>query len=184
MSADNQQERLIRNVKFDKRFKWFLTGFVDGEGSFCLSVKKRPSTKFGWGIDPSFHLYQHEKNKWILELVQQFFGCGSIHRKTSPHSVFTYKICGIKPVHRSVIPFFKRYPLLVKEETFELFCNAVEKMLKKEHLNWRGFQNILDIAYKMNQMGKGRRWTKDDIRMRILRDYTLESSDQKSEDKI
>lgn len=162
MAADNQQERFI-NIKFDENFKWYLAGFVDGEGSFCLSIKKRPSTKFGWGIDPGFYLYQHEKNKWILELAKKFFNHGSIHRKSSPYNVFTYKISGIRPVFETVIPFFRHYKLLGKNHVFELFCQGVEKLLRKEHFYEKGFKEIIDIAYQMNQMGKGKKWDKNFI---------------------
>ena len=132
MAADNQQERFL-NIKFDENFKWFLAGFTDGEGSFCLSLKRRQGNEFGWGIDPGFYLYQHEKNKWILELVQKFFGHGSIHRKTSPYSVFTYQVAGIKPASEIIIPFFRKYTLMGKRQVFDLFCDGVQRLAAKEH---------------------------------------------------
>lgn len=160
MTTDNQQERFL-NIKFDDSFKWFLAGFVDGEGSFCLSLKRRPQREFGWGIDPAFYLYQHERNKWILELVQRFFGHGSIHRKTSPYSVFTYQIAGIKSVSKIVIPFFRKYTLMVKRHIFELFCEGVRRLQAKEHFTREGFDKIIDICYQMNQMGKRKKWDKN-----------------------
>ena len=160
MSADNQQER-FQNIKFDENFKWFLAGFTDGEGSFCLSLKKRPGNEFGYGIYPAFYLYQHERNKWILELVQKFFNKGSIHRKTSPYSVFTYQIAGMIPVNETVIPFFRKYKLMGKKIVFELFCEGVERLLAKEHHTRKGFEKIIDICYQMNVMGKGKKWDKN-----------------------
>lgn len=162
-SADNQQERFPRTIKFDDQFKWWLSGFVDGEGSFCLSVKKHPTMKFGWQIDPSFFLYQHEKNLWILESVKEFFGGGCIHRKSNPGTVFTYALHGIGHAKSKVIPFFKKYQLLVKRDTFDLFERSVNLMDKKVHLDRNGFEQVLRIAYQMNQMGKGRKWTLDRV---------------------
>ena len=121
IGADNQQERLSREISFDDSFKWYLAGFVDGEGSFCISIKHRPDTKFGWQIDPSFYLYQHEKGLWLLKKVKEFFGAGCIHRKTNPGTVFTYALHGIKHANAKVIPFFSEYPLLIKRDVFNLF---------------------------------------------------------------
>lgn len=159
ISADNQQERFPSTVQFDEHFKWYLTGFVDGEGSFCLAVKKHPGNRFGWQIDPSFYLYQHEKHLWILEAVKQFFGAGCIHRKSNPGTVFTYALHGIKNARTKVIPFFKQYPLRVKHETFERFTEAVELMENKVHHTPEGFERVVRIAHGLNQMGKGRKWS-------------------------
>lgn len=161
-SADNQQER-FRRISFDEHFKWYLTGFVDGEGSFCISVKKHPTAKFGWQIDPSFYLYQHENHLWILEAVKEFFGAGSIHRKSNPGTVYTYALHGIRQATTKVIPFFQAYPLLVKSRTFNLFVEAVNLMAQKVHLTSEGFERVLRIAHSLNTIGKGRKWSIEHI---------------------
>lgn len=171
--ADNQQERLFshrQQQRFDDRFCYWLAGFVDGEGSFCLSLKKQPTTKFGWQIDPSFYLYQHERSLWILETVQQFFGAGCIHRKTSPYSVYTYALHGISHATNRVIPFFNQYNLLVKAETFSLFSQAVVLMQQRRHHTYEGFKEILHMAYQLNQIGKGRKWSIEETLESIPRD--------------
>jgi hypothetical protein len=170
MQRDNQQERLLKTLKFDKPFMWYLAGFVDGEGSFCISLKKKPDTKFGYQIDPSFYLYQHEKHLWILELVKKFFHGGGIHRKTSPYSVYTYALHGVRNMREKIIPFFRKHRLLVKRDVFELFCEVVDLMDRKAHFERDGFVKIVKIAYRMNQMGKGRKWKLNDVLESIPRD--------------
>ena len=168
---ENQQERLVMaNPIFTEQLKWFLSGFIDGEGSFCLNIKKRPDTKYGLRIEPAFYVYQHEKSIYILELLRKMFECGNIHRKTSPYSVFTYQISGIKPCYTRVIPFFDKYPLIVKARTFEIFKSAVDFMYRKQHLSKEGFLHLVDFAYEINQQGKGKKWEKEAIITRILRD--------------
>lgn len=170
MFLDNQQESLvIMNSVFTEQLKWFLSGFIDGEGSFCLNIKNRQDVKYGLRIEPAFYVYQHEKNIRILEIVRQMFGCGSIHRKTSPYNVFTYQISGIKPCYTKVIPFFKKYPLIVKSKTFEIFEEGVEFMISKQHLSKDGLIHLIDLSYEMNQQGKGKKWNKEEIITRILR---------------
>lgn len=160
---------------FTEQLKWFLSGFIDGEGSFCLNIKSRKDSRYGLRIEPAFYVYQHEKSVHILELLRKMFGCGSIHRKTSPYSVFTYQISGIKPCYTKVIPFFEKYPLIVKSQTFEIFKKAVDFMYKKRHLTKEGFLYLVDLAYEINQQGKGKKWDKETIITKILRDYTPNS---------
>jgi hypothetical protein len=126
--------------------------------------------RYGFRIEPAFYVYQHEKSIYILELLRKMFECGSIHRKTSPYNVFTYQISGIKPCYEKVIPFFDKYPLIVKSKTFEIFKEGVDFMYRKEHLTKEGFLHLVDLAYEINQQGKGKKWEKEDIVARILRD--------------
>jgi hypothetical protein len=170
MKRDNQQERLFKTVKFDKNFQWYLVGFVDGEGSFCVSLKNKPDAKFKYQIDPSFYLYQHEKNKWILNLVKKFFHGGVIHRKTSPYSVFTYALHGVRNAKEKIIPFFKKHKLLVKKDVFDIFSQIVNMMDNKEHHSYDGFVKIVKLAYELNKMGKGRKWDLKTVLSRIPRD--------------
>ena len=170
MKRDNQQERLLKTVKFDQNFQWYLVGFVDGEGSFSVSLKNMPDRPFKFQIDPSFYLYQHEKNKWILELVQKFFHGGCIHRKTSPYSVYTYALHGVRNMEEKILPFFTKHPLLVKKDVFDIFSKIIFMMSRKEHHQYDGFVRIVKLAYEMNQMGKGRKWELDTVLNKIPRD--------------
>ncbi len=177
VSLDNQQERFSRMIyPITENLKWFVSGFVDGEGSFCLNIKQRKDSKYGLRIEPAFYVYQHERGIKILELIQMMFGCGSIHRKSNPSSVFTYQISGIQPCFSKVLPFFETYPLIVKSKTFEIFSKAIKMMHSKEHLTKSGFISLVDYAYEMNQLGKGRKWDKDIVLERILRGYTLDTT--------
>lgn len=172
MTMDNQQERFskIMSHLITTNLKWYIAGFVDGEGSFCLNIKKREDIPGGFVIDPTFYVCQHEKNKFVLELIQQIFKTGSIHRKTSPFSVFTYQIAGVRACMEKVIPFFNKYQLRVKAETFNLFRQAVFMLSTKQHKTREGKVKIVEIAYTMNQLGKGKKWNKEEILEKILRD--------------
>ena len=52
MSADNQQERL-NNLS-----PWYITGFVEGEGTFHVAIYKDTKMKFGLKFIPEFHVNQ------------------------------------------------------------------------------------------------------------------------------
>jgi LAGLIDADG DNA endonuclease family protein len=69
--ADNQQERL--GSAESEAANWFLAGFIEGEGALCVSVKKHPTCRSGFYVDPDFFLYQHESGRRLLELAQSTF---------------------------------------------------------------------------------------------------------------
>jgi|SRR6266480_1473793 len=66
--ADNQQERLESAESESEAANWFLAGFIEGEGALCVSVKKHPTCRSGFYVDPDFFLYQHESGRRLLEL--------------------------------------------------------------------------------------------------------------------
>ena len=88
MTAANQQERL----SITEQERWFLAGFIEGEGSVCVSIKKHPTAKFGYYVDPEFFLYQIEEYPELLKLAKDEFGTGNIVPKSGNERVLVYKI--------------------------------------------------------------------------------------------
>ncbi len=156
-----------------KYLHYFLAGFVDGEGSFNVSIVPHPTARHGWIINTRFQVYQHEKHPEILELFQELFRSGSI-RKKSGSNVLVFEIASRPTLEEKVIPFFRRYPLATKREAFEKFRRIIEMMGRKEHLTDEGFRRIVRLAYDMNQQGKGRKWSID----RILNQSTSTESSE------
>ena len=69
--ADNQQERL----------DGYISGYVDGEGSFSVVVNRNPSCRTGYQLVPEFHVSQNGDRAQVLELIRQRFGgCGYLKR--------------------------------------------------------------------------------------------------------
>src|SRR3989338_7937246 len=145
-----------------KELYYFLAGFVDGEGSFNVSVVPHPSTKFRLIVNPKFQVYQHEKHPEILEIFQEVFQTGSIHKK-SGSNVLVYEIASRKTLQEKVIPFFKKYPLATKREALNGLAQIVELMNCGAHKTRIGILEIIDIAHRMNQQGKGQKWSKDQL---------------------
>src|SRR3954470_5571671 len=65
-SADNQQERLSS----EEARSWFIAGFVEGEGSVTVSIKRHGGNPFGLYIQPEFFVYQHRVRRELLEMAQ------------------------------------------------------------------------------------------------------------------
>ena len=50
----------------------YITGFVDGEGCFCVTFSKSKRHKFGWDIRPSFSVSQNSDRAEVLILMKQY----------------------------------------------------------------------------------------------------------------
>ena len=137
----------------------WIVGFVDGEGCFSVSLHKneRYATRsFGWQINPTFHLYQHEGHRDILEAVRQHFGVGRIASKGPGSSVLTYSVQRRSDVAQVIVPFFEQHQLLVKARDFEAFAEVVAGLSRGEHFTRVGFERLVRLAYSMNEHGKQR----------------------------
>lgn len=60
---------------------WYLTGFVDAEGSFLIIIRKNKNFKIGWNVELRFQIHLHEKDTALLEQVQKYFGVGSVKKR-------------------------------------------------------------------------------------------------------
>ena len=161
----------------EKYLYYYLAGFVDGEGSFSVAIIKHPTQKIGWMISPCFQVYQHEKHRYVLELFKHVFKTGTIYRKSGVHPVLNFSIDSRRNIIEKVIPFFDKYPLVVKDETFRIFRSIVMAMERKEHFTIEGFKKIVDLAYSMNQQGKGRKHSKEYIFSTLSTNSIRESSE-------
>ena len=146
-----------------KLINYYLAGFADAESSFSVAIIKHPTQKFGWMINPVFQVYQHERHREILELYKFVFRTGNVYRKSGIHPVLNFSIDSRRNLLEKVIPFFDKYPLIVKEKEFIRFKEILQAMEKKEHLTKKGFIRLVKLAYSMNQQGKGRKHTLEEL---------------------
>ena len=172
MGAANQQERLSTH----EAKRWFLAGFIEGEGSLCVSIKAHAGSRFGWLVDPEFFLYQHKSGLAVLELAREIFGTGRITPKPGNENVLVYAIASRRSLREQVIPFFEKYMVYsAKRPIFERFKEIVEAMeYRKEHQTPEGLVRIVEKAYAMNPASKGkeRKRPLQEVVERILRDHT------------
>ncbi len=170
-SADNQQERL----SFTEQQKWFLAGFIEGEGSACVCIKQHPTAQFGYYVQPEFFLYQLWVYPQLLELTRTMFGSGRIVPKPGNERVLVLKISSRKCLAERVVPFLREYMISSpRKAVYDRFCEIVEAMERKEHHSPNGMVRIVEMAYTLNPFSKGkaRKRSLQDVTDRILRDYT------------
>ena len=167
MGAGNQQGRLPARQKY---LYYYIAGFVDGEGSFSVSLKPHANMKYGWAVDPVFQVYQHRKNAGILEIIRDTLKCGYIKPKSPRSDVMVYIVDNRRTLVEKIVPFFDRHKLLSsKYEDYLKFREILERMERKEHLTPDGLLEMVRIAVSMNDHGKRRTYTYEDVE-RTLRE--------------
>ena len=178
MTAAYQQERL----SLTEQQRWFLAGFIEGEGSVCVSIKQHPTAQFGYYVDPEFFLYQHRAYPQLLELAKQMFGTGSIFPKQGNESVLVYAIANRRSIAEKVVPFLRSYMIFApRKAVYDRFCEIVEAMERKEHHIAVGMARMVEKAYALNPVAKGkaRKRSLQTVLDRILRDYTPDSDESR-----
>ena len=141
---------------------WYITGFADGEGCFSVSFNKREKLKSGIEIRPSFSLAQNKKNLQVLKIINTYFGCGAI-RFSMNDQTYRYEVRSIKDLQTKVIPHFKKYPLqTAKISDFIKFEHICKLISQSKHLNEGYLEEIIEMAYSMNESGS-RKYTRQDL---------------------
>ena len=108
---------------------YWITGFIDGEGSFSISAWKS-QTKTGWKFKLIFTVAVHKKDKAILELIKSYFGGqGEIYKHGEDSLQY---VAASKKDLKIIIDHFNNYPLITqKQADFELFKIAFGIMERK-----------------------------------------------------
>ena len=150
ISADNQQERIETSG--------WIVGFVDGEGSFLVSIFKSSQAKLKWQVFPEFNVSQSLKGKDLLHELENFFGCGHIYAQNARNikqekwdPLYKYCVRSRNELKEKIIPFFQKYSPkgLTKKNDFQRFVKVVEIMDKGEHLNNKGMRKVAKISSGM-----------------------------------
>ena len=157
----NQQETACTN----RLNAHWVVGFVDGEGCFSVSIHRNPYVRRtrGWQLNPVFQVSQHVAHRAVLEGLMRFFACGKVRTKGPTSKVHVYAVDRTVDLEKHIIPFFESFPLRVKHADFLAFAEIVRSLRAKEHLVPDGFERVVRLAYSMNQAGKQRSRTLEEV---------------------
>lgn len=91
----------------------YLAGFIEGEGSVSISLKKNRLTRFGVEIDPVFNITQHINGVNHLYLALEVFKTGRIRFKTGSNATLVFVIEPRESLEKNVCPYYDKnvYPL-------------------------------------------------------------------------
>ncbi len=140
----------------------YVSGLVEGEGSFSVSFNLRRKLSVGIETRPSFSLSLNEKDLNLIKGLRDFFQCGGI-RYSRMDRTYKYEVRSIQELITKIIPHFKKYPLRGKKfndfKSFERICEMVHANL---HLNKNYLKTIIELAYTMNPSDK-RKYKKEEL---------------------
>jgi hypothetical protein len=140
----------------------YLSGYADGEGSFCVSFSPSKRHRFGWEVRPSFSVSQNFDRAEILHLFKKEWNTGTIRPDRSDKTL-KFEIRAIESLITTVIPHFQEFPILsAKQKDFENFAQICQMIQSKKHLEPFGFATIVGLAFKMNPSGK-RKYQKEHV---------------------
>jgi len=137
----------------------YIAGFIDGEGSFSVSINRHKTLRSGIEIKPEFEMELRADDREILERIVITMGCGKIYDCSYerygwyPH--VKLKITSAREMEEKFFPFLDKYPLQAKKKkTYKLFKKIVLLMRKKKHLTENGLLKITEIRNEMRRNGK------------------------------
>jgi hypothetical protein len=126
----------------------FISGFIDGDGSFFISFQKNGEIKTGFNITNDLF------SKPLLEIVKQKLGqIGSIREGTKKELVYT--VTGLNQIVDFLIPFIDKHPVFSEKSIHYIKFRTISIMLKRENpLSLESKLNAIDLAYNMNKKRK------------------------------
>jgi hypothetical protein len=161
-SADNQQERHAEDTWMNAipaDVGNYIAGFVDGEGSFNVPIRRSSDRSLPWRVGLSFNVSQVGPEQ--PRMLRGVFGAGTVRGRSD--GVYYFEVTRPEELRSRVFPFFERFPLRgPKLQDLAIFCEITSMVLLGAHLSVSGFTRILELRGPMNRGGKRRR-TDDEL---------------------
>ena len=132
---------------------YWVSGFVDGEGTFYVGINKNSTMTIGYQILPEFRIVQHKRDIKLLYALKKYFGCGVV--RVNHDDRYELRIRSIEHMNNIVIPHFDRYELNTQKKfDYIKFKKIINLINQKKHITEKGIIKIIDIACTMNRKDK------------------------------
>ena len=167
--ADNQQERpgsatWLNEVPYD--LGHYVAGFVDGEGSFNVPIRRSVDRGLPFRVSLSFNVSQVGSE--APHLLKSVFGAGTVRARGD--GVWYFEMTTPNDLEVRAFPFFERFPLrLSKSKDLAVFRQICTMVQLGRHLTIDGFIEVLALRAPMNRGGK--RWRSDEELIAALRSW-------------
>ena len=134
----------------------YISGYVDGEGCFTVSIAPRATLLVGWEVRPGFSVSQNGDRAEVLHAIRSYFGCGSIRPDRSDKTL-KWETRRLEHILERIVPHFERFPLLSsKRYDFDRFASICRLMAGGAHRRQDGLIEIVELASGMNPSGRRR----------------------------
>jgi len=146
-TIDNSNKPYYENQSVIKIHPSFITGLVEAEGCFSVSINKDKRAKYGRNVSLRFRIQMLKNEADLLCAVKAFFNCGTLWY--SKDDFVSFIVNDISSIKNIILPHFLQYPLRgTKHLDFLSFKEAFNIVDKKEHL-------LEDNLFKLSNISKG-----------------------------
>jgi len=145
----------------------YICGLVDGEGCFNITISKNSrGPAVGFFVCPQFMIHLTEKDKRILDFVQNTLNSGFVRFNTSNYDravknlrakdSFKLRIAKINDCLK--LAEFLDGKLIVKQKDLTLWKEILNLIKEGKHLTKEGILEIAKIRDNMNNPNKSRKY--------------------------
>ena len=150
----------IRSIR--KLHPQYVSGFIDGEGCFWVSIYREETMKNKIFCRAEFSIELRADDREILERIKETLGCGKIYdcnyERYGWYPHVKYKVSRLDEISEILIPFLEKCPLQAKKaEVFQYFKKIIQKRMRGEHLTKKGVNEIIKLQSKIRSLGKKHR---------------------------
>nr|WDS46445.1 LAGLIDADG homing endonuclease [Cyathus striatus] len=147
----NRAIHLVNSSEFKTIDPYWISGFVDGDGSFSVKIYQR---KTSYQVELRFRITQHIRDAHLLGVIAESLECGKVYTRAN-NLACDLEVFNFQDVFKKIIPFFQKYPLqTVKEKDFKDFSIVAGYMQNKDHLTPEGLELIRVLKFQMNNFRK------------------------------
>lgn len=131
-----------------------IAGFVEGEGSFNVPIRRERDRTLPWRVGLSFNVSQVGPE--LPGLLLEAFGVGITRGRRD--GVFYFEVTRPDHLVERVFPFFEVFPLRgPKVHELAVFKQITTLVRSGAHRSPAGLRRILELRAPMNRGGKRRR---------------------------
>ncbi len=132
---------------------YWVSGFVDGEGTFYVGINKNETMSSRFQVLPEFRVVQHKRDIKVLYALKDFFKSGVV--RVNHDDRYELRIRSLEGINNYVIPHFDKFQLITnKKFDFIKFRKIINLMNQKKHLQAEGLKRIIKVSLEMNRQNK------------------------------
>ena len=137
----------------------YIVGLTDGEGSFCVFLRKPAKATWKTRVECHFYVKMREDELPLLQEVKDFFRCGRIsfqkEYRQNQRDNYRYQVSNLRDLSTIIIPFFEKNQLYstARKKDFNLLRQIIILMNSEAHRTPQGLARIQQLKSQMHTWG-------------------------------
>ena len=133
----------------EKLNPYYVSGIVDGEGWFGVSLSVKNELAAGFQVSLNFGLAMNCRDSKLIFRIKEHFDCGIVTIKKN--GMTEYRVRSFDDIVTKIIPFFDMYKLQSeKNRDFEYIKIIAKLMQDKKHLTKDGVDFVRSVKNNMH----------------------------------